>query len=180
MEITILLIAGSITLIFFIIGFNNSWKTSFWFIVLCFVAFVVSFQYTETMTTKVSNNSLFYRQSGIVNSAIVFLGIFFLALFVGIALYYILWYEKKTQSTENNSTLLRYTQSILMALVGWELGLILAISLVTFVSGPFEYGSVQQSGLSSFLQLNVNILIYIGRFFSPRVMPAFLKPWLIC
>lgn len=179
METTILWIAGGFAFVFFILGLNISWKTSFWSMVLCLVAFIVSFQHTETIIKLVSNNSLFYRQSSIVNSAIVFIGIFFIMLFIGIALYHILWREKKTQASENDSGLLRLAQSILMAIVGGELGLILAISLLTYLSSPFESGSVQQSGLSSFIQLNVNFLIYIGKFFSPRVIPAFLKLWLI-
>lgn len=179
METTILWIAGVIALVFFILGLSISWKTSFWSIVLCLVAFIVSFQHTETMMKKVSSNSLFYRQSNIVNSALVFLGIFFITLFIGIALYHVLWREKKQQASENDSGLLRMTQGILMAFVGGELGLILAISLLTYLSAPFESGSVQQSGLSSFIQLNVNFLLYIGKLFSPRVIPAFLKIWLI-
>ncbi len=179
METSILIVSVCIALVFFFVGLSVSWKTSLWIAAISFLAYVLSFRHTDSVLRRASNNSLFYRQSSIVNSAVVFFVLFFIALIIATILYHILWKDSKVRSLNQDSGWLRFSLGLILAVIGWEFGLILVISALTYLNGPFETGIFQKSGVSSFLQLNVNMMIQLGKFFSTQNIPSFLQSWLI-
>ena len=178
METTILVIALAVTLLYWIIGFSTTWKASLWLIIFSFTSYVVAFQYSNFILRIITNNSVFYRKSEFVNGAFSFIVVFLLIMSLLFFLYKILWNTKSQNKVEQDG-LLSFAQSILTAVCGWGIGVVLAIAIYSYFSGPLQNANLEKAGIGSFIQVNANFIIRLGKMVSVNEIPTFLIAWLI-
>lgn len=179
MEVTIFVIAIIVAFIYWLIGLTGTWKRAFWLILFSFVAFIIAFQHSNSLLELVTNNSLFYKKSEYSNGAFSYLLLFGLIFIILIVLYHILWANKQQNKSNSEPGLVKFAQSLLTALVGWGVGVILAIGIMAYISGQPENASLPQEGIAEFLQLSANFMIRVGRWFSVKAPPDFLTAWLV-
>jgi len=167
-----------IAIIYWIIGISGNWKRNSYFIILNLLSFIISFQYNKELVKSDLFDS-FLTKSTRQNEAITFI-ISFVLICVGIYLLYrILWkHSSKQNSTEDNKQYL-FLQSIVLALVGWGIGVILSICIISFNNLVINLSTLPKTGLFPVLRTTASFMINIGKPFSANGIPQFLQSWII-
>jgi hypothetical protein len=153
------------TFVFWLIGISGNWRRTIIVFLLSYVAVILAFQHYDTIAGMIVDIfGLSRRQDQLIALGIeVCLLISLLGLYV---LYSFLW--KPSPASQNlPSGGIRLLQSIITALIGWSIGVLLAACYLQFTSNVVPISLGNDPTFSNAFRVTINIINNI------------VKPWLI-
>jgi hypothetical protein len=160
------------TFIFWLVGITSNWRRLVVSVLLSYAAIILASQYFDAVSNMLGN---IFGSDLNANQKMAFgFGLCLVISLLGLyMLYNIMW--KPTKAFQENQTGgVRFLQSIIFALIGWILGVLIAVCYFQYSNKIIQFSQLDVSSIWNVARRTINITI---KFVSPWLVhepPAFL------
>jgi hypothetical protein len=152
------------SMVFWLVGISINWRRVIATVVLIYAAVILAFQHFDSVAdilNDIFGTSLWEDQTIAMGFGLSLV----LALIVLYVLYTTLW--KPAASTGEQPGGIRLIQSLLTALVGWSLGVLVIFCYIYYSADSFSFSQLNGSSMWNYFQITINLILKL------------VNPWMV-
>ena len=137
-----------VLIIFFVLGWRGTWRRVIIISLFSYAALIIAAQHNATISGTGLMQSVVGESEALRRSALAFV-ISLVIVFIGLHVLFTIVWGEDSQSTSEESGLVRAAKGIVTGIVGWVLGAMLLSSIIVFLTEGSSSSSPEEPEISS-------------------------------